>query len=863
MTDSDQTRIEALYQQALDLPAEERAAFVADRVPGELRERVQALLDSYDSAQGSHLSLPHDLPTGTPDRIGDYEIDRVVGEGGMGTVYLARQLEPIARQVAIKVAKGGASSQSVLERFRVEQESLARLDHPNIARIFDAGISDNGNPFFVMEFVAGSPICEYADGAMLSLRERINLFMDVCQAVQYAHQRGVIHRDLKPSNILVTNRDGKPLPKVIDFGIAKALGRPEGDLTLTGQLLGTPEYMSPEQAAGQPTDTRTDVYALGVVLYELLVGIVPFPRSELKEAAVDAIFRVIRENEPDRPSTRVQGLGDTATDSAHSRGLSVRTLVRNLRGDLDHIVMCALSKEQDRRYQSPTELATDLGRYLSGAPVSAQPPSLRYRSAKFVRRHRLGVAVAATAIAGLVAIAVVSRVQSLRIADERDRATQEAQVSREVADHFGDLFHQTAITERGPDEVSVRDLLGKSVGIVSTDTTLSPAAEIRLRRILGDAYSTLAETEDAVRVVNRAIELSDSLFGRNHIESAESRYLLIPLLTRIRKPAETLTLADDVLPVFTREFGADDDRTLRCRWYRAGAISNLHRREEALVAYRELVDDYVAKLGNDHARVAMIKHEYARELTVNERIPEAVAVANDMRRVIERRYGRGSFYSMVAVSGLVFVYRAAEEADSVRVLTDLYESIVSGRYPKEHRSWTRINMSRTWLAVVDQDFKAADEHLRACEAAIAGNPISSYRPTIARLRSRVDTGLGRYDSAWQHCEEGLALTDSIFGSNNSVTWDARLEFARVATAAGRFMQADSVLNHLLAEFESQPSPAAAVRGNLSLVAAQLAAARGEHEQSRRFAQSAIELLRDTYSPAAVCMREAASLAAHR
>ncbi len=355
------------------------------------------------STQDMAARTPRDVPA-----VGPYRLLQRLGEGGMGEVWLAEQTEPVRRTVAIKFIKAGMDSKPVIARFEAERQALAMMDHPVVARVFDAGVTPAGAPYFVMEYVRGVPITVYCDHHRLGPRARLELFRQVCEGVQHAHQKAIVHRDLKPSNILVTEHDGKPLPKIIDFGLAKAMAQKLTDKTLfteLGVLIGTPEYMSPEQAnlTGEDVDTRTDVYSLGVILYQLLVGALPFDSQALRSAGFDGVRRIIREEEPKRPSTRVGTLGERASDSAHARGLEPRHLRRQLEGDLDWITLKALEKDRARRYDSPAELARDIDRYLADEPVLAGPPSASYRARKFVRRHR-----GAVLAAGLVAVALVA-----------------------------------------------------------------------------------------------------------------------------------------------------------------------------------------------------------------------------------------------------------------------------------------------------------------------------------------------------------------------------------------------------------------------------------------------------------------------
>ena len=467
MNPGDWARIERIYHEALALDPGARGAFL-DRACADdavVRREVESLLRFQTSAEpfleGSALqeaaTLVDPADSFRAPQIPGYTILDLIGEGGMGVVYLAEQDAPLARRVALKLIKPGMDSRQIVERFETERQALARMDHPNIAAVFDAGTTTDGRPFFVMEFVAGAPITEYCDRQRLSTRDRLELFLQVCAAVQHAHQKGVIHRDLKPSNVLVSSEEAHARPKVIDFGIAKAIQLPvadRGGVTEQGTLVGTPEYMSPEQAAFSPDiDTTSDVYTLGVLLHELLVGTLPFDSKVLRQAGHDEMRRVIRESDPPRPSSRLTDGEANPDEVAAVRQTDVARLTRDLKGDLDWIVLKALERDRRRRYPTVSALAADVDRYLADKPLEARPPTAAYRIRKFVRRYRGAVAAVAALVVVLAAGLSMTLIQFVRAESARTEAeVQRQQANRERAE--ADKHRQAA--EAATREATVR-----------------------------------------------------------------------------------------------------------------------------------------------------------------------------------------------------------------------------------------------------------------------------------------------------------------------------------------------------------------------------------------------------------------------
>src|SRR4051794_33171323 len=429
--------LEDIFLAAVEKAPADRAAYLdgACGTDAKLRAQVEALLRSHEEA-GSLLEQPLFRPGPTLDEppaaerpgasVGPYKLLQVIGEGGMGTVFMAEQTKPVQRKVALKVIKHGMDSRQVIARFEAERQALALMDHVNIARVFDGGTTETGRPYFVMELVHGVAITKYCDDNRLSPRERLELFVPVCQAIQHAHQKGIIHRDVKPSNVMVTLYDGRPVPKVIDFGVAKATEQRLTERTLFtqyGAMVGTLEYMSPEQAemSALGVDTRSDVYSLGVLLYELLTGNTPLTHKTMKEAAYAEILRMIKEEEPPRPSARLSDSGESLASISAQRHMEPATLTKLVKGELDWIVMKTLEKDRNRRYESASAFAADVQRYLHDEPVLACPPTVGYRLRKVVRRNKGPVLAASLVLLALVSGIIGTTWGMLRATVEANR----------------------------------------------------------------------------------------------------------------------------------------------------------------------------------------------------------------------------------------------------------------------------------------------------------------------------------------------------------------------------------------------------------------------------------------------------------
>jgi serine/threonine protein kinase len=505
-----------LFEAALERSPADRAACLDEACAGNqpLRQRLEALLARHEKAASfleapaaelhaaAGLNVTADRPSRERPGIiiaGRYKLLEQIGEGGMGTVWVAEQTEPVKRRVALKLIKPGMDSRQVLSRFDAERQALALMDHPNIAKVYDGGMTDEGRPFFVMEYVKGMPITEYCDHVRLSIADRLKLFVPVCQAVQHAHHKGIIHRDLKPSNILICLYDGQPVPKVIDFGLAKAMHQPLTEHTLYtahGLMVGTPLYMSPEQAEfnNLDVDTRTDIYSLGVILYELLTGTTPLQKLQFKDAAFQEILRLIKEVEPQRPSLKIS-TSVTLPSIAAQRNLEPSQLSRAVRGDLDWIVMKSLEKERSRRYETATSLAHDIERYLDNEPVQARPPSTTYRLRKYTQRHKVAVAAGLLVAVSLLLGTVISTWQAIRATAAERQSQANLHSLQQVAREWATSETLTGDPERAEAAIRLAEAANVSKawteilrGQSDIDQGRAQVAVTRLTPIVADTY---------------------------------------------------------------------------------------------------------------------------------------------------------------------------------------------------------------------------------------------------------------------------------------------------------------------------------------------------------------------------------------
>jgi eukaryotic-like serine/threonine-protein kinase len=615
-----------------------------------LRQRVRRLLQAHENAE-SFLETPpsaimrevnptidQPLAEKPGTQIGPYKLLQQIGEGGMGVVYMAEQHEPVKRRVALKIIKPGMDTRQVIARFEAERQALSLMDHPNIAKVLDAGTTESGRPYFVMELVKGQPITQYCDEKHLTPRQRLELLLPVCQAIQHAHQKGIIHRDIKPTNILVAEYDQQPVPKVIDFGVAKATSQTLTEKTMftgLGQIVGTLEYMSPEQAKVNQLDidTRSDIYSLGVLMYELLTGSTPFDRKRLQSAAFDEMLRIIREEEPPKPSTRLSDSKDSLPSVSAQRQTEPAKLTKLVRGELDWIVMKALEKDRNRRYETANGLAADVKRYLHDEPVSACRPSAGYRIRKFVRRNRAAFTMTSLVVAALVIGTVVSVWQAVRATqaeglakNEAERANREATRASEEASKakteaataqavnnyliYGLLAQ--ANTHNEPDrDIKLRTVVDRSAASIDGRFPDQPLVEAAIHRVVGNTYLSLRELKQAEQHFRRALEIRRQVLGAEHRLTGESQGFLGRTLVIAGRPAEAEAVLTESIRVLTQTAGPSDDATLDSLCDLAQAMSRQGRHAEADKLIHQVYETRKRLSGTEHIESLKVLRQLA------------------------------------------------------------------------------------------------------------------------------------------------------------------------------------------------------------------------------------------------------------
>jgi eukaryotic-like serine/threonine-protein kinase len=735
--------VKELFGTALELNSAQRSSFLKEQcADATVRAEVERLLSEYDQA-GAFLSTPParamasdgqgdsasrmynredvsqtiDTSQATEMVIGRYHLVRRIGEGGMGEVWLAEQKEPVRRRVALKLIRAGLNTREAMVRFDSERQALALMDHPAIAKVFDAGTTLQGSRYFVMEYVAGIPITDYCDKHNLSTRERLELFAHVCEGVQHAHQKAIIHRDLKPSNILVSDLDGRPAPKIIDFGVAKALTQKLTADTLytqAGALVGTPEYMSPEQASssGEDIDTRTDVYSLGIIFYELLAG---SPPIELRKVAFEEFLRRLREEDPPKPSTRVGAQeATTSTQVARKRQTDAAALVRQLRGELDSIALKALEKERSRRYPSVSELSADINRYLNNETVLAVPPSLLYRARKFARRYRVGLASAGVLVSVLIAASVVSIRQGIR-------ASREAAVAEGVKDFLqNDLlaqassFSQAGANTKPDPDLKVRTALDRAAQRIGGRFTEQPEVEASIQETIGQAYIDLGLYPEARIHLERALELRKQILGAEDPLTLETAIRLGVTAFDQSDYGGAEVVLSQAFEAARRALGPENAYTLRAMTNLASVYRRQGRYPEAEVLINQALEVKRRVMGPDNPSTLTSMSILAEIYDEEAKYSQAETLINQILEVRRRLSGPEHPDTLISINNLANVYAAEGKYAQAEALhrenLDIRRRVLGPEHP-----YTLSSMSNL-ADVLEQEGKYAEAEALARQA---------------------------------------------------------------------------------------------------------------------------------------------------
>jgi serine/threonine-protein kinase len=807
-------RIEALFHEALDLDPGARDVFLRDACGDDrqLYDEVNALLDADaepdDLLDGNavdavaDLVASRDIPTGLAPgtRIGAYRLEREIGSGGMGAVYLAERADgQFEQRVALKVIKRGMDSASILARFHAERSILARLQHPNIANLLDGGVTDEGLPYFTLEYVDGKPITHFCDQQRLTVEERLRLFQSVCAAVQYAHNNLIVHRDLKPSNILVT-QDGHV--KLLDFGIARVLDDNDDGLTRSGQRIMTPAYASPEQVTGAPVTTASDVYSLGVVLYELLCGRHPHRDTTSTPAELEKAIASTPAERPSRLGNNIDVVGSVASGTAKpgdtiagARRLTPARLVSRLEGDLDTICLMALRKEAERRYPSVNQLSGDIERHLSGRPVSARPDTMRYRVGKFVRRNRAGVG----AVAGLVLlVAAFTIVYTTRLAAERDRARLEARKAAAVSSFLSGLFEAAdPYTARG-ETITARELLDKGAERVHSELAGQPDVQAEMLSTIGQAYANLGVLDEGVALLKESRDLRVGLVGDRHPTVIRASVNLMEILVITGDFAEADSLG---------RLAVAAARDVPNRRYLASAVGSLaqvvnyqgdYRQAEEL--YRESIDLFHELYEPDsawampvHNNLALLLHEQSRYAAADSFFRGALAAQEKLwgKRHPETATTRYNYAQLLSDQGQMSEARAMwdEVLDTDRAL-----------YPEGHPAIAYTLSAYGRLMARLGDFEEATRLQREALAIRRKNHGDDH-PEVGYSFSSLGLALqgnGYYDEAETCFRESYAIHLAAHGKEHPVLATLKSHLGQVQYDRGDYAAADTSFASALA-----------------------------------------------------------------
>jgi len=803
----------SIFGEALEILAPaERAAYLDAACAGNanLRAEVEALLASLEKA-GGFMGRPAAAVL-TPEigsRVGPYTLEQPLGEGGMGVVYRARQEEPVRRQVAVKLIKGGADSARVVARFEQERQALALMDHPNIARVLEAGETESGQPYVVMELVEGEPITTYCDRKRLPPRDRLELFIPVCRAVQHAHQKGIIHRDLKPSNVLVATYDGRPVPKVIDFGVAKAVNRALSErtqFTEAGLLVGTLEYMAPEQAEASnlDVDTRADVYSLGVILYELLTGSPPFSARLLREAGFGEMLRLIREVEPDKPSMKLSSAAELPVIAA-TRNLEPRSLQKLITGELDWIVMKCLEKERGRRYETANGVAADLDRYLADEPVLAGPPSASYRLRKFIDRHRTAAVAAALLLLSLMAGIVgttwgmiranaarqaeAERAEGERLAKESaEKRLMQIQKGSDILNGvFENLDPRTEEKEGRPLRALLGDRLVNAAEVLDGEAVGDPILVARMQNRLAQSLLNLGLAEPAIRLLEKTRRTMTSQLGHDDPDTLECMNNLALGLKYNGQLDQAQRLHEETLALRKARLGADHPDTLTSMNNLAAMFRESGRVKQAIPLHEQVLALRKAKLGPDHIDTLVSMNNLGLSYHVAGMNELAVPLFEQTLALRTAKLGREHRSTVTSMNNLALGYKALGRLeDGLRLQEEAYRLRVAtlGRdHPDTLISMNNLSLTLHVVGKTGQAAELSEECYRLSKARLGPDhpdTLTAMNSFAARLQNS-----GQLDRALPLLEESLALRRSKYGPEDQRTVTAMLAFAYALRSAGR------------------------------------------------------------------------------
>jgi tetratricopeptide (TPR) repeat protein len=732
----------------------------------------------------------------------------------MGVVFMAEQTEPVQRKVALKIIKPGMDSRQVIARFEAERQALALMDHPHIAKVFEAGTTKSGRPYFVMELVKGTPITRYCDEHQLTPRERLQLLLPVCQAVQHAHQKEIIHRDLKPSNVLVAEYDDRPVAKIIDFGVAKATGPKLTERTMFtefGQVLGTLEYMSPEQAKlnALDIDTRSDIYALGVLLYELLTGTTPFEAKRLRQAAFDEVLRIIREEEPPRPSTRLSSTQELPSIAA-KRGLEPRKLNGLVRGELDWIAMKCLEKDRNRRYETANGLARDIEHYLHDEPVQACPPSAGYRLRKLVRRHKGPVLAAATIFLVLVGGIVGTTWGMFRAraaARTEKEAKETAQQSEAETKAVLDFVENKVIAAARPKDqaggqaydVKLAAALKAALPFVDQSFTDQPLIEARLRMTMGNSFWYLGDAKTASEQFQAARQLFAEHRGPDHPDTLKSMNNLANSYYALGRHTDSLKLRQETLALCKAKLGVDHADTLACMGGLATSYHAVGRHADALQLRQETLALYEAKLGPDHPDTLAGMSSLANSYHALGRYDDAFKLRQEMLSLYKAKLGPDQPDTLKIMNNLANSYAAlGRHADAFKLREEtlaLRKASLGPDHPDTLRIMNNLANSYAALGRHADALKLREETLALRKAKLGPD----HRDTLKSMNNLADSyaALGRHADALKLCEEVVALCKATLGPDHPDTLKTMNNLATSYIVVGDATSAMAILQETL------------------------------------------------------------------